>query len=522
ASRPRKGPCPPDRSSHVHIPIFFLPGVRTRALVRGDHMSDPASRLPARPSVAQLRKQAKELLRAFRSGDAVARERFRAIVPRFASANESAVLADAQFVIAREAGFPNWAELVRHAESVNPTPTRGPALPLIRPIEMTASPSITLSDGDVASSDEVYGIFVAARAGDMKAVRRLVSRHPALATHEYNYTPPIHFAVREGFLDLVRFFLEHGADPAYRTYPYGDSLLMMAEDREHHDIASLIRTRLAAQFGDALDATVILAAARGGDLARIRAELARDPRLAVHGDETGNTALHEAASNGHLEIVIALLDAGARVDAVRSDGARPIHNAMGPNWRAQVPPERARAIADLLLARGARYTMFLAALRGDDEYIKNALARDASLANAEDSCHRRPLSAAAGTQNLEMVKLLLEHGADPRLPEVGAPGGAALWDAVYRKQYEMARLLLEHGANPNAMVESSGTPMYHARKDPRFFELLSRYGGRHETDHVATLGRLIGDDDRAGVETMLRRRPELALEDRLFWSEGIL
>src|SRR6185503_3924203 len=171
ASRPRKGPCPPDRSSHVHIPIFFLPGVRTRALVRGDHMSDPASRLPARPSVAQLRKQAKELLRAFRSGDAVARERFRAIVPRFASANESAVLADAQFVIAREAGFPNWAELVRHAESVNPTPTRGPALPLIRPIEMTASPSITLSDGDVASSDEVYGIFVAACAGTPRSPR---------------------------------------------------------------------------------------------------------------------------------------------------------------------------------------------------------------------------------------------------------------------------------------------------------------------------------------------------------------
>ena len=33
-------------------------------------MSDPASRLPARPSLEQLRKQAKDLLRQYRAGDA--------------------------------------------------------------------------------------------------------------------------------------------------------------------------------------------------------------------------------------------------------------------------------------------------------------------------------------------------------------------------------------------------------------------------------------------------------------------
>ena len=49
-------------------------------------MTDPASRLPAHPSLEQLRKQAKELLRAYRDGDPAAITRFAAIIPRFANA----------------------------------------------------------------------------------------------------------------------------------------------------------------------------------------------------------------------------------------------------------------------------------------------------------------------------------------------------------------------------------------------------------------------------------------------------
>ena len=57
-------------------------------------MSDSASPLPARPSLEQLRKQAKERLAAVRAE------------------NPSAKLADAQFLIAREHGFESWPTLV--------------------------------------------------------------------------------------------------------------------------------------------------------------------------------------------------------------------------------------------------------------------------------------------------------------------------------------------------------------------------------------------------------------------------
>jgi hypothetical protein len=65
-------------------------------------MSDSASRLPARPSLEQLRKQAKDRLKTLR-----------------AEASD-ATLADVQFTLSREYGFENWASLVHHVETLNP------------------------------------------------------------------------------------------------------------------------------------------------------------------------------------------------------------------------------------------------------------------------------------------------------------------------------------------------------------------------------------------------------------------
>lgn len=79
-------------------------------------MSDSPSRLPARPSLEQLRKQAKDLLRLYRAGASTAADRFRTISARLIAPDRSddVTLADAQFVLARERGFENWAALAHH------------------------------------------------------------------------------------------------------------------------------------------------------------------------------------------------------------------------------------------------------------------------------------------------------------------------------------------------------------------------------------------------------------------------
>ena len=79
-------------------------------------MSDSSLRLPDRASIEQLRKQAKELLRAYHAGDVEVTERFGSRISRLSNSEQSplVVLADAQFVLAREYGFENWAQLVHH------------------------------------------------------------------------------------------------------------------------------------------------------------------------------------------------------------------------------------------------------------------------------------------------------------------------------------------------------------------------------------------------------------------------
>jgi ankyrin repeat protein len=252
----------------------------------------------------------------------------------------------------------------------------------------------------------------------------------------------------------------------------------------------------------------------------VKAELARDATLAAAANDTGDTALHHAARRRDLTMVQALLDAGADPDAVRGDGYRPIHLAVMTNFLVNGPPPEGRAVVDVLLARGARYTMFLAAMRGDDDLIRRALARDRSLANEEDTNHHRPISAAARRGDLKLVRLLLEHGADPSAPEEGAPRGHALWTAVHDDRRDIAELLLKHGADPNGMVESSGRPIDMARGKPALLALLRAHGGIEYRGPRDVLGAAIRERRFDDAERIIAADPGILTDEE--WGDGVL
>lgn len=67
-----------------------------------------------------------------------------------------------------------------------------------------------------------------------------------------------------------------------------------------------------------------------------------------------------------------------------------------------------------------------------------------------------PIVQAAVNGNLEITKLLIEHGADPNYCQQN--GESALADAANRGNVELAQYLLENGANPN-LKKSFGTPL---------------------------------------------------------------
>merc|ERR1712037_1021524 len=71
-----------------------------------------------------------------------------------------------------------------------------------------------------------------------------------------------------------------------------------------------------------------------------------------------------------------------------------------------------------------------------------------------------PLHGAASQGHKEMVKLLIESGADPNVADID--GGRPLHWAVRNGHVEVAQLLIERGANPNLTDRYGGTPLHEA------------------------------------------------------------
>src|SRR5260370_23113278 len=76
-------------------------------------MAVSASKLPVRPSLESLRNQAKNLARDIVAGNAGAIARARAQLPK---AQLPLSQRDAQLVLAREYGFPDWKDLVKEVK----------------------------------------------------------------------------------------------------------------------------------------------------------------------------------------------------------------------------------------------------------------------------------------------------------------------------------------------------------------------------------------------------------------------
>ena len=81
--------------------------------------SFPTRRLPERPDLQQLKRQAKELLDAYLAGD----ESAAAEVKRFHDAADPATFAlhDAQLVLARNYGYGSWPKLKAYVDGVTVT-----------------------------------------------------------------------------------------------------------------------------------------------------------------------------------------------------------------------------------------------------------------------------------------------------------------------------------------------------------------------------------------------------------------
>lgn len=411
-----------------------------------------------------------------------------------------------------------------------------------QPLELQKDEPLEWSPG---TGTDVWNLFQACLAGDLPTVRKLVEHDPALIRAQHAYRTPLYFAVRENRVEVAQWLLDHGADPL--SLVVQDSLVEICRDRGYGALEQILEDRIARLQRASPRGEPVAQAIRQGDLAEMRRLLDAAPELLHVGDLRSNQPIHWAVMTRRLDLIDELLSRGADINAPRFDGARPIQLTNGDytfrGWR-DVPhdwPTSPEEVLAHLRARGADCDLCTACFIGDLDRVRELLDRDPSLANRVSDYvsyypgSGSPLKNAATQGHLEIVRLLLQHGADPNLREEGiAPHGHALYAAVANRHPEVARLLLEHGAFPNPEVESSADALSRAisNDDQAMIELLCSFGafrrvhllayyGDVQTaaavfaanpalaDDPAALANAAGEGHVAFVELMLRYHPRL-------------
>jgi ankyrin repeat protein len=291
-------------------------------------------------------------------------------------------------------------------------------------------------------------------------------------------------AARTGRLDIVRALLTRGSAVNAVEAWRGQTALMWAAGEGHTETAQeLIRAGADVQIKSKGGFTALLFAVRGGHTGTARALAAAGANVNDRAAD-GSSALGVAVINAHFETAAMLLEHGADPNAPDPRGS--VLHALtwmrNPGYAA-APPRLPTGklngldLAKALLERGANPNVRIAwkEIRFDRDLGMVKSPPDISIGRDYLSyVGATPFYVAAKGADVPLMKLLLEHGADPLIPTAQrvtplmAAAGLGFWDGespgpesgVPESQaLEAVKIALEAGNDVNAVTDFGSTPI---------------------------------------------------------------
>ncbi len=195
-------------------------------------------------------------------------------------------------------------------------------------------------------------------------------------------------------------------------------------------------------------AQAFFAAVKAGNLDEVQRLVRETPALAGARDVNGVSGILLAAYHSRREVAAALVAMGAPVDVFEA-------SALGLVDRiaALLNEDPARVSS---YAPDGFYPLGLACFFGHLEAVRALIAAGADIhGTARNTFKVQPIHAAAASRNLDIMRAVLEAGADPNIPQ--QQGFLPLHEAATNGNREMAELLVKHGANPRLANDAGKT-----------------------------------------------------------------
>ena len=258
--------------------------------------------------------------------------------------------------------------------------------------------------------------------------------------------------------------------------------------------------------------TVVMAAARTGAPAVVKALLARGADANVHDGRLGETALMWAAAENHAGAIDLLIEHGADVNA-RSKPADFPRFSFGDGIVALM----------MTLPRGHWTPLMYAARQGAFDATRS-LARGKADLDLQDPEGTTALMLALNNAHYDVAALLVEQGADPNVADV--TGMTALYAAVNMNTLadlpgrpapkptgsltplDVAQALLTHGADPNPRLLKPILMRHHSGGDAALGEGATPLLRAAKTGDVAMIRLLL---DRRADPTLTTRSQTTAV-----------
>ena len=430
-----------------------------------------ARELPARPSLDQYKKQAKDLIKTCASGDQDSLRRIKRYHPRFGKLSDAELrdalkLTDAQLAIAREHGFQSWPNFAKHIDGLTRT-----------------NSSISKFE---AAADAVI-------AGDLPTLERLLRQDRELIharSSRAHRAALLHYLAANGVEDYRQ-------KTARNAVAVAEMLLKAGAE---------VDATIAAYGGKAttlgLVATSVHPLRAGVQIALLEKLL--DAGAAVDGAPGGRSPLIAALHNGRGEAAEFLARCGARLDLEGAAGVGRLDVVESFfNQDGSLKPNATKAQMESAFLWACEYGP-----NNDNEFL---MQRGADLHPQEGAGLTGLHGAVIGGQ-LDTIKLLVQRGALLEATNVygGTVLGQALWSAMNGDRKIDYVPIIETLLSAGAKLDAVGYPT----GDQRLDAVLGRGGARPPQAAVRqpgtpTMSELVGNL----LQRALQARSEKRLPD---------